>query len=339
MNRFFAPGAEFARIERMFATDRFARDGRGLGDDGFVWEPGAGGLWVAASDASAEGVHYRLDWATPAQALRKALFANLSDINAMGGRTRLAFFNLGARADWSPEVYDDLGIALRAMEEAFGFRVAGGDTATVPGAGFFSFTVLGVVEGKPLLRSGARPGHRIYVSGVLGGSSAGLALLRDGGPGQRDDAWRTLTQPHLDPVPPLDLGPVLSVLLAEGRAVHPDRSIAAIDISDGLSSELWHLARQSKCALRIDASKVPVHPGLGTTAYDDLSPEARRHALHGGEEYQLLFTGNFSSAELDRLRSVARITEIGVVTSGDGVFVREDGTERPLESEGYRHGG
>src|SRR5690606_1610598 len=169
MNRFFAPGGEFARIERLFGPGHFARDARGLGDDAFAWEPGAGETWVAASDASVEGVHYRLDWAPPARALRKALLANLSDINAMGGRTRFALFNRGARAGWDPVVYDELGDALRALEAAHGFRVAGGDTTVPPDAGFFSFAVFGVVAGSPLLRSAVRPGHRLYVSGTLGG--------------------------------------------------------------------------------------------------------------------------------------------------------------------------
>jgi thiamine-monophosphate kinase len=324
MNRFFAPGGEFARIERMFTPDRFSRDGRGLGDDACVWTPQAGETWVAASDASAEGVHYNLDWVAPEQALRKALLANLSDINAMGGRTRLALFNLGARGDWESGVFDALGQTLREMEEAFGFRVVGGDTTSLPGPGFFSFTVLGVVEGAPLLRSGVRAGHRLYVSGTLGGSSAGLAWLRDH---DRVDGGGPLAEAHLNPAPPLDLGPALALLNGA------DRPIGAIDISDGLSSELWHLSRQSGCALHLDAEKIPLHPALAARPF----AAARDHALHGGEEYQLLFTGTFSPAELERLRRVTPVTEIGVAAAGEGVFIREGREERPLEAGGYKH--
>jgi thiamine-monophosphate kinase len=332
MNRFFAPGGEFALIERMFAADHFARDGRGLGDDAFVWDrSGASRPLLITSDVSAEGVHYRLDWTSPERALRKALAASLSDINAMGGRSRKAFFNLGARRNWSDPVYDALGAALRAMEEAFGFSVAGGDTVKLPDSSFFSFAVAGEVEGRPLLRSACRPGHRIYVSGALGGSAAGLYLLKT-----RDVLARAgaeehpLVRAHLDPRPPLELGPLLAALGGDGR------EIAAIDISDGLSSELAHLARQSGCALRVDADRLPAHPALAG-AFAAGFP-VRDYLLHGGEEYQLLFTGNFDEAELARLNAVAPVTEIGIVEAGEGVMLREGGEDRALEAEGYSHG-
>jgi thiamine-monophosphate kinase len=330
MNRFFAPGAEFALIERMFAADRFARDGRGLGDDAFVWElPGSAHPLLVTSDVSAEGVHYRLDWASPERALRKALAANLSDINAMGGRSRKAFFNLGARRDWPDPVYDALGAALRALEEAHGFTIAGGDTVKLPDSSFFGFTVMGEVEGRPLLRSACRPGHRIYVSGSLGGSAGGLHLLRtQDRPAQAGAEEHPLVRAHLDPRPPLALGPLLAALGG------PERSIAAIDISDGLSSELAHLARQSACALRVDAEKLPAHPALAAVP----DSAARDFVLHGGEEYQLLFTGNFTDAELARLGSVTPVTEIGEVRPGEGVTVREGGEEKALEAKGWSNG-
>ena len=165
MNRHFAPGppgGEFALIESLFDESHFSRTGEGLGDDGFILRPGAGETWVVSTDASAEGVHYRLDWVPPEEAMRKALLANLSDINAMGGRTRLAFFNLGACRDWDGTRMSSMGEVLREMEGNYGFRVAGGDTVRKSGESFFAFTLLGRVEGRPLLRSQARPGHRIY---------------------------------------------------------------------------------------------------------------------------------------------------------------------------------
>lgn len=330
LNHHFAPGVEFSRIEHMFPADRFSRDGGGLGDDGFVWRPASGEAWVAASDASAEGVHYRLDWASPPRALRKALLANLSDVNAMGGTTRLALFNLGARAAWGDDVFDALGGALRELESAHGFRVAGGDTTTLADASFFSFTVLGTISGRPLLRGSARPGQRIYVSGFLGGASAGLSLLRGGGriAEEARGADAALVKAHLDPEPPLALGPLLASL---NRG---DRPVACIDVSDGLSSEAWHLARQSECALRLDAARLPVHPALAGLTFD----ERRAHLLHGGEEYQLLFTGDFSAEEIARLRAVCRVAEVGEVVAGEGVSLLEAGVERPLEAGGWSHG-
>jgi thiamine-monophosphate kinase len=114
-----------------------------------------------------------------------------------------------------------------------------------------------------------------------------------------------------------------------------EKPVGAIDISDGLSSELWHLARQSGCALRVDAERLPLHPALSARA----PSVSLGHALHGGEEYQLLFTGDFSPVELESLRAVAPISEIGIAEAGEGVFVREGRETRPLTARGYQHGG
>lgn len=334
MNRFFAPGKEFDGIERLLSASRLARDGSGPGDDAYVWTPGPGETWVASTDASVEGVHFRLDWTTRPRALRKALLSNLSDINAMGGRTRLALFALGASADYDEETFEALGAELRALEAAHGFRVVGGDTTRARGAEFFTFTVLGVVDGRPLLRSGARPGHRVYVSGALGASSAGLASFLAAPSAARDAADEALRRAHLEPAPPLALGPLLASLNGTGGG--PDgasRSIAAIDLSDGLSSELWHLARQSGCALTLDAEKIPAHAALSHLPRE----RVREHVLHGGEEYQLVFTGAFTDDELARLRAVAPVAEIGVVEAGEGVFLKEDGAIRPLAAGGFTH--
>jgi thiamine-monophosphate kinase len=318
VNKFFAPGTEFSLIEKMFGDDRFRRDGRGLGDDTFLFEPKPGVLWAVTSDASSEGVHYRLDWATPEKALRKALLANLSDINAMGGRSRHAFLNLGARSEWESVTFEKLGAVLRELEKERRFEVSGGDTIRTTDTSFFSFTVLGEVEGLPLLRSNCQPDHRVYVSGYLGGSAAGLRLLQKGERG-------VLTDLHLSPEPPLELGPFLGGL---------NKQVAAIDISDGLSSELWHLSRQSRCGLRVDWEKLPVHPELGTW---DNKKEARDFVLNGGEEYQLLFSGDFSSDELSRMRMITPVAEIGIVEKGEGVFLTENGKTSPLTAGGFSH--
>ncbi len=340
MNRFFASGGEFAGIERMFATSRFVSDGRGLGDDAFLWQPAAGETWVASTDSSVEGVHFRLDWATRTEALHKALLANLSDINAMGGRTRHALFALGTSPAFSEADFTTIGQALREWESRYAFQVMGGDTTRSRGAEFFTFTVLGVVAGgAALLRSAARPGHKVYVSGTLGGSAAGLDLLRAPAPGTsgaRGAAFDALRRAHLSPAPPLELGPALADLQHRRRARDPAYGIAAIDLSDGLSSELWHLARQSGCALTIDYDALPVHPGVALLA-DLPRAQARSYLLHGGEEYQLLFTGTFTAAELAGLRALASITEIGVVGEGEGVFLTEGGETRALPAGGFTH--
>jgi thiamine-monophosphate kinase len=326
MNTHFAPGGEFSLIEALFDASHFAPDGQGLGDDAYLLKAG-GATWAISTDSSVEGLHYRLDWCSPEEALEKALLSNLSDVNAMGGRTALAFLNLGALKSWDEGRIRLLGRTLSDMEARYGFRVAGGDTVRKPAESFFTFMVMGPVEGKPLLRGNARPGHRIYVSGRLGRSAAGLACLqargRDAG---REKAWEPFVSAHLHPEPPLGLGPVIAA------CAHP---AAAIDISDGLSSELWHLSRQSGCRLTVEWSKLP---------YDAVLPDLPGGAawenwvLNGGEEYQLLFTGDFSEAELAVMGREARVREIGRVAAGEGVgLVDEGGTERELQAAGWSH--
>jgi thiamine-monophosphate kinase len=325
MNRFFASGREFSLIEKMFGTDHFRSDARGLGDDAFLFEPHPGSKWVITTDASVEGVHFRLDWTSPERALRKALLANLSDVNAMGGRSRHVFLTLGARRDWGDEVFTNLGRALQDMENEFAFRISGGDTLCASGPCFFALAVMGEVEGRPLLRSACRPGQRIYVSGTLGGSAAGLRILERGkSPETSNKSEHSLIDAHLNPNPPLELGPMLASF---------DKTTGGIDISDGLSSELWHLSRQSGCSLQIDWEKVPVHPVLAGCNDESL----RALVLNGGEEYQLLFTGDFSAEELTRLRALACVTEIGEITHGEGVFLTESGHTNPLSAGGFSH--
>jgi thiamine-monophosphate kinase len=330
-NRHFAPGREFSFIEALFDESHFSSAGDGLGDDAYLHSVG-GETWAVSTDASVEGVHYRLDWTDPAAALEKALLSNLSDVNAMGGRAALAFFTLGARADWTRTDIERLGGALRALESRHGFRVAGGDTVRMPagsGGSLFSFTVMGPVRGRPLLRSNARPGHGIYVSGALGGSAAGLSLFRSGlrpGGGRADleDCFRA----HLRPDPPLDLGPLLASLPGP---------VSAIDVSDGLSSELWHLSRQSGCRMRVEWGKLPYGGGLAS-APGGSAGAWRDWVLHGGEEYQLLFTGEFGGDELRALSARASVTRIGSVLEGEGVsLVGESGDESDLAPGGWSH--
>ncbi len=325
VNRHFAAGEEFSLIEALFDERHFSRTGAGLGDDAYLLHAG-GETWAVSTDASVEGIHYRLDWCSPEQALEKAVLSNLSDVNAMGGRAALAFFNLGALHSWDEPQVRRLGAVLQGMESRFGFRVAGGDTVRKPSESFFAFTVMGKIVGAPLLRSNARPGQRIYVSGTLGRSAAGLSLYSQGLRPESFPEGKDFFEAHLRPAPPLDLGPALAEISGP---------VAAIDVSDGLSSELWHLSRMSRCRLKVEWSKLPYDARLaelpGGTAW-------KNWVLNGGEEYQLLFTGDLSDAEMARLSRYARTTEIGKVEAGQGVaIVDESGLEKELEAKGWNH--
>jgi thiamine-monophosphate kinase len=328
MNQFFAAGKEFTLIESLFDQAHFSKEGQGLGDDGFLFKTG-NETWIVATDTSVEGIHYRLDWASLELALEKAILSNLSDINAMGGQTAFACFNLGALRSWDENQIRKLKETLIKMEAAHGFRIVGGDTVTKDSESFFTFTLLGRLPGKPLLRSGARPGHRIFISAPLGSSAAGLALFQQGFRPYENPDWKAFFQAHLAPKPPLNLGPLLGTLPGP---------VSAIDISDGLSSELWHLSRQSGCRLVVEWGKLIYDPALVKL------PDGegwKDWVLHGGEEYQLLFTGDFSASELKGLNKdsgVESVYEIGRVSAGHGVgLIDEHGKETELLAKGWSH--
>lgn len=339
MNQFFSSGKEFSLIEALFDPNHFSKTAEGLGDDAFLFQSG-GENWAVSTDTSVEGIHYREDWGGVLAGLEKALLANLSDINAMGGETVFAFFNLGALKSWDKNHILKISALLKRLEQTHGFRIVGGDTVSKETESFFTFTVIGRVKGKPLLRSNGRPGQRIYCSGPLGTSAAGLNLYSKGLKPNKEQNWEPFFEGHLRPRPPLKLGPLLGQHLT---------LVSAIDISDGLSSELHHLSKQSGCKLVVDWSKL-LYTDNHRASPDEFplrlqqlpgGGDWKNWMLHGGEDYELLFTGNFLDTELAELRKLADVPmlkEIGYVEMGTGVvIVDEFGKEKELMAHGWSH--
>ncbi len=319
-----AAGTEFERIRALLPPGAWRKDGTGPGDDAFVFD-GGNRKWVSTVDASVQGVHFRLDWTSPAGALRKCLLSNLSDLEAMGAEPAWALLTLGWPPEWDDGILMSLAEEIARWREEFGIFLAGGDTVASPGGAFFSITASGSLVGKPLLRSAARPGQTLFVSGSLGASAAGLHALQTFGPGA-PAGWRAFIQRHGEPVPDLGLGRAL------GGWEGP---VAAIDISDGLSSEANHLAAQSGCRAVIEWGKLPYDSGLDALA----SPEQiRAWVLHGGEEYRLLFAAAPAPGEMERLRSRWDVRPVGRMEAGEGVYLEEpSGVIAPLEAGGWRH--
>jgi thiamine-monophosphate kinase len=333
MNKIFPDIPEFSLIERLAGKGSFIPPGHANGDDGLVITKPSSNL-VISTDSSVEGVHFRLDWVTPALALEKAVLSNLSDLNAMGANCQVLFFNLGAPVKWQDSVFENLGLKLQALSRVHGFRIGGGDLVRVPGRAFFSITVMGALKGRPLLRSNARPGHKIYLSGYPGVSRAGLALLeQDFGALKQsvrqnilDNKAKYFIQCHNTPPVPLGLGPKLGQLR---------NRIAAIDTSDGLSSELWHISRQSGVKLVVNQCNLPIHSYFYDLFYKKYW---NSWVLNGGEDYQLLFTGKFSKIQIKELRQNFPIAEIGRVEEGKGVFnLMANNQSLILKAGGWRH--
>jgi thiamine-monophosphate kinase len=280
-----------------------------MGDDAAVLD---GGL-LFATDVLTEGVHFDLAWCSPADAGWKALAVNCSDIAAMGGSPRAAVAAVVV-PEGRPGLADGLAAGLMDAATAFGCPLVGGDT-TAGTSLTVSVAVLGdAPPGGAVLRSGARAGDAVFVTGDLGGPRAALAALR------RGDRPAAGAVEHLHrPVP----------RLAEGRAASAAGATAMIDVSDGLSSDLAHLCRESGVAALLDPGAVPLGAGAGL---DD--------ALAGGDDYELCFTapdavrvaGVFTAAGLPPP------VRIGTVVAGTGLYLaRPGGATEPLPPAGWEH--
>ena len=268
----------------------------GIGDDCAVLRLPPGEEAVVTTDLSLEGRHFRLDWHSPESIGHRTLARGLSDLAAMGARPVAVFLSLAVpkkltaaarnAKPWTERFYDGL---LR-LAETHRIPLAGGDLAEFPQVVADIVLVGAVRQGRALLRSGARPGDAIYVTGRLGGSAAGLRALETLG-GKKTPAQLTDTlKPHLFPEPRIAQG----LWLVRHKA-----ATAAMDLSDGLSLDLVRLREESGVAAEIDQSALPIAPGA--TLAD---------ALHGGEDYELLFTTR-AGTKLPRQLAGIPITQIG----------------------------
>jgi len=301
----------------------------GIGDDCAVLRPRKGRELVVTTDLTLETVHFRRDWHPPRSVGHRCLARGLSDLAAMGARPEAAFLSLAVPADLTGTWVDGFFDGLMALAERYQVPLAGGDTAKSPvtpqtrrgqtgGLVVADILLLGSVPaGKALLRSGARAGDILYVTGTLGGSAAELLALE-----QKPRAFAGAGpdgHPHLYPEPRVGTG---RKLLQQRLAT------AAIDLSDGLSTDLAHLCEESGLAAEIDAEAIPVHPHASL-----------QHALHGGEDYELLFTAS-SKATLPRRIGGVEVHAIGRMKKrgkGPQVELLQGVIKNPLISGGWDH--
>jgi thiamine-monophosphate kinase len=302
----------------------------GIGDDCAVLRVPAGHEVAVTTDLLLETVHFRRDWHSPEAAGHRCLARGLSDLAAMGARPLAAFLSFAIPPElagkWTTRFLD----GLLALARASHVPLAGGDTAQAPALGgksLFSADIclLGSVPaGSALLRSGAHAGDLLYVTGALGGAAAELALLASRPTPFRRLRSATESHPHLFPQP----------RLAQGRRLRT-LATAAIDLSDGLSTDLLHLCESSGLGAEIEAGAVPIH----ALALKDPDPLAQ--ALHGGEDYELLFTAAPATRIPLTLAGVP-VTRIGRMLRGrKGVshitLIDGDGAGFSLASQGWEH--
>jgi thiamine-monophosphate kinase len=296
----------------------------GIGDDAAVLAADDRKL-LATTDMMLEGVHFDPGLVTPRQLGFKLIGVNVSDIYAMGGRPAFALLGIAAPGDTGEEFVEGLLDGVDEACKAFGVSVVGGDVSSSRKGMALSATLLGHAE-KPLLRSGARPGDGIYVTGTLGDSSCGLEVLRSiahpvdlGRPVHMAMEWNLiepLLRRHLMPKPRRPGG-------------WAGEASALIDVSDGLLIDLTRLCSESAVGARIYAERVPLSRELIPVAMS-LGRDPRGFALTGGEDYELLFTSR-------REGNIRGATRIGEVVGSGMTIVGSDGSEREFGPEGYQH--
>ncbi|HEX6098588.1 MAG TPA: thiamine-phosphate kinase [Thermoanaerobaculia bacterium] len=256
---------------------------------------------------------------------RKSLAVNLSDIAAMGAVPAYALLSL-ALPEWALEHVDEMLDAYAEAAREWKIEIVGGDFSRAEKL-TISVTAVGRIVTRPLLRSGAKPGDRIYVSRPIGGSSAGFALLgKDAAAYVHREFIESAIRRHVDPEPELALG----LALAQIAEV-----TSCIDVSDGLSTDLHHLCDASGCGAEIDKERIPVFPDLQTFA-GKLGINVREAVLNGGEEFALLFTSSLPESQMSA-RVGRPVYAIGRMTRERGVLLNEDGAVRPLPAGGWDH--
>lgn len=320
----------------------------GIGDDAAVLRVPAGEELVVTTDFSLEQVHFRRDWHIPEVIGHRCLARGLSDVAAMGARPVAAFLSLAVPAEldtpgpaksWIMRFFD----GFLALADRYKVPLAGGDTAQSPefdqhgrkhaGLVAMDIVLLGAVKrGHALLRSCARAEDVIYTTGELGGAAAELLAT-----GRNPERFLKLTRaeknhPHLYPEPRVEIGLKL---------VSASKAHAAIDLSDGLSTDLLHICEESGLTAEIDSAAIPIHPLAVQAQADGWVPSALALALHGGEDYELLFTAPKWSRIPRKVAGVS-IHPIGQMLPQRPrrprvVLRQRDGQATTLEPGGWEH--
>ena len=306
----------------------------GIGDDTAVLALAPGAVLLATTDLLIEDVHFRRSWASPYDIGWKAMAVNLSDIAAMGGGPRWALVAAALPASAEVEEVDALYCGLQEAAAPHGVVIVGGDTSTSPHGWTINVTLLGEHMGVPKLRSAAGPTDAVAVTGTLGRAAAGLALLETGtaAPWLGAQIREELTGAHLRP----------TARLAEGRWLGGQPGIhAMMDLSDGLTTDLGHICRESGVGARIALDLLPVAPAA-VEAAKALGKDPLKWATGGGEDYELLLTCEPGAADLLAQEFLAatgtRLTVIGRIERPEAAVTYVDVRGEPVAlRSGYQH--
>jgi thiamine-monophosphate kinase len=317
------PLPERELIERI---RRLARSGRrggpllaGIGDDCSILRVAAGHEALLTTDFTLEEIHFRRQWHAAPAVGHRCLARGLSDIAAMGGEPVAAFLSLALPAQTRQPWVDGFLRGFLGLARKFGVALAGGDTAESAGGVAADVVVVGEVPaGEAIRRSGARPGDSIYVTGELGAAAAALYQLRESGRILPAAAARA----YFFPIP----------RLKAGRLLRRQRLASAmIDLSDGFSTDLAHICEESGVGAVVSESSIPrAHSSPAATS-------TLHFALHGGEDYELLFTVP-QGRRVPRTLGGVRLTRVGEIIREKKVWLMDShGQRKALLPRGWEH--
>ncbi len=296
----------------------------GIGDDTAVWQ-GNGSVQLATADLLVEDVHFSLEITSWEELGWRAMAANLSDIAAMGGLPRYALVSLALPGHTEVDDVTALYRGMIGLAQQFGVAIAGGDVSSAPQV-VINITILGSAGNRDILtRSAARAGDKVAVTGYLGASAAGLEILKKG-LSLDTQSTTELKKAFLKPNP----------RVAEGRILVENGVRAAIDISDGLVSDLGHICRMSGVSARVEIDRVPVHPAVA----DSFGDGALIMALTGGEDYELLFTAGEGIIGKVKEAASCPVTVIGEIVASEAeevILLDGKGNRIDLPGTGWEH--
>ena len=313
-------------IRQQAARLRSASLRLGIGDDCAILRPRKGHEICVTTDFTLEGVHFRREWHPPEAVGHRCLARGLSDLAAMGARPMAVFLSIALPGRLPAGWLDRFLRGFLDLAARHKTPLAGGDTAA-SATGTIAADIVAIGEaptGTALLRSGARPGDAVYVTGFLGGAAAELRRLSHNPRRFSRMAQALPGHPHLYPEPRLAAGQRLRGLAS-----------SAIDISDGLSTDLTHLCEESGVAAVLEEDRLPIDP----LAREE--PDALALALHGGEDYELLFTAG-PNQRIPRSVAGVPIRRIGTLRrrrAGQPLIALAtlSGGNRPVEAAGWQH--
>jgi len=302
-----------------------------IGDDCAAIKLRKGFLLIATTDALVEGIHFNLDYTKPYQLGIKSININLSDIAAMGGIPLYVLLSIAVPQNFSVKFINEFLMGVKEGAQRYKVSVIGGNVSSSKNEFSINITILGEVEKKyMLLRKGAKAGDKIFVTGYLGNSAAGMKILKSGQWSVVSGQWqKKLIERHLMPSPRLTEGRFLAV---RGLAT------SMIDISDGLASDIRRICEESNVGANIFIKNIPISRELKS---EIRNPKSEINlALYGGEDYELLFT--VKPENVRKLKSLWKnmktpITMIGEITKRGINLVNTDGKAIPLTKEGYNH--